>query len=138
VTQSLEALLHRSGAYAAKPGSLGAEALRWLQNQPFAGEECIWHVLTGWDTDEWGVAMLAAWWFGAHRSAPLDLLRVARMWRPPESETPRRVWWRELGSAYLAGRRSGERALAPNWRILMCLPITDARRLLGVEDCTVR
>ena len=138
MTQSLEALLYRSGAYAAKPGSLGAEALRWLRNEPFAGEECIWHVLTEWGTDELGVCQLAAFWFGADGSAWADLLRIARIWRPPDAETPRRLWWRKLGAAYMYGRRVGDRVKRADWTLLMCLPITDARRLLGIEEFGAR
>jgi len=90
----------------------------------------LWHVLTGYGTDEAGEATLLAFTFAQLPSRGIGLIVVASLFLLPRSEKLR--CQRYLLRAWLRGRRASPLHLA-HWEELLSLPLDEARRRLRVE-----
>lgn len=94
----------------------------------------LWHVLTGYGTDELGEAALIAFSQGQipNRSFPLLLLGAAI--KGPKSWDL--AWPRYLWRAYRRGKRA-RRLFAAPWEELLPLPVTVVRERLGVAPSSL-
>jgi ubiquinone biosynthesis protein COQ4 len=90
----------------------------------------LWHVLTGYGTDELGEAALIAFSHAQipHRSFPI--LVAAAAWMGPKSWDL--AWPRYLARAYRRGRHAKCLTAAP-FEELLPLPLSEVRTKLGVE-----
>lgn len=94
----------------------------------------LWHVLTGYGTDELGEAALIAFSFAQipNRSFPL-LLAAAAVIGPKSWDL---AWPRYLWRAYRRGRRASLLTAAP-YEELLPLPVAEVRKRLGIDPAAV-
>jgi ubiquinone biosynthesis protein COQ4 len=90
----------------------------------------LWHVLTGYGTDELGEAALIAFSHAQIPNRSFPLLLVAAVLVGPKSWNL--AWPRYLWRAYRRGRRAKLLTGAP-WEELLPLPVPAVRERLGVE-----
>jgi ubiquinone biosynthesis protein COQ4 len=90
----------------------------------------LWHVLTGYGTDELGEAALVAFSHAQIPNRSFPLLLIAAALKGPKSWDL--AWPRYLWRAWRRGRRAKLLTAAP-WEELLALPVTEVRARLGVE-----
>jgi ubiquinone biosynthesis protein COQ4 len=90
----------------------------------------LWHVLTGYGTDDAGEATLLAFSVAQIPSRGMWVLVIAASWLLPRSERWR--CQRHLARAWLRGRRACALDRA-RYEELLALPLDEARRCLGIE-----
>ena len=90
----------------------------------------LWHVLTGYGTDELGEAALIAFSQAQIPNRSFPLLLLGAVWKGPKSWDL--AWPRYLWRAYRRGRRAKLLIAAP-FEELLPLPVPEARRRLGIE-----
>jgi ubiquinone biosynthesis protein COQ4 len=89
----------------------------------------LWHVLTGYGTDELGEAALVAFSHAQIPNRSFPLLLAAAAWMGPRSWDL--AWPRYLWRAYRRGRRA-KLLTAARWEELLPLPVADVRERLGI------
>jgi ubiquinone biosynthesis protein COQ4 len=89
----------------------------------------LWHVLTGYGTDELGEAALIAFSHAQIPNRSFPLLLAGAIWMGPKSWDL--AWPRYLWRAYRRGRRATLLTAAP-WEELLPLPLAEVRERLGV------
>jgi ubiquinone biosynthesis protein COQ4 len=94
----------------------------------------LWHVVTGYGTDELGEAALIAFSHAQIPNRSFPLLLVAAVLKGPKSWDL--GWPRYLWRAYRRGRRA-KLLTAAHWEELLPLPVPEVRRRLGVEPAAV-
>jgi ubiquinone biosynthesis protein COQ4 len=94
----------------------------------------LWHVVTGYGTDELGEAALIAFSHAQIPNRSFPLLLAAAVWKGPKSW--KLAWPRYLWRAYRRGRRAKLLTAAP-WEELLAWPVPEVRRRLGVEPAAV-
>jgi ubiquinone biosynthesis protein COQ4 len=94
----------------------------------------LWHVLTGYGTDELGEAALVAFSEAQIPNRSFPILLVAAAWMGPKSWSL--AWPRYLARAYRRGRRAKLLTAAP-FEELLPLPVPEVRRRLGIEPAAV-
>jgi ubiquinone biosynthesis protein COQ4 len=94
----------------------------------------LWHVVTGYGTDELGESALVAFSQAQIPNRSFPLLLVAAVLKGPKSWDL--AWPRYLWRAYRRGRRAKLLTAAP-WEELLPLPVPEVRRRLGVEPAAV-
>jgi len=94
----------------------------------------LWHLLTGYGTDELGEAALIAFSEAQIPNRSFPLLLLAAVWKGPKSWSL--AWPRYLWRAYQRGRRAQLLIAAP-WEELLALPVAEVRRRLGVGPAAV-
>jgi ubiquinone biosynthesis protein COQ4 len=90
----------------------------------------LWHVLTGYGTDDAGEATLLAFSVAQIPSRGLWVLVIAALWLLPKGEGLR--CQRHVARAWLRGRRAWALDRA-RYESLLALPLDEARRCLGIE-----
>ena len=90
----------------------------------------LWHVLTGYGTDELGEAALIAFSEAQIPNRSFPLLLLGAVVKGPKSWDF--AWPRYLWRAYRRGRRARLLTAAP-WEELLPLPVAEVRRRLAVE-----
>jgi ubiquinone biosynthesis protein COQ4 len=94
----------------------------------------LWHVLTGYGTDELGEAALIAFSHAQIPNRSFPLLLAAAAWMGPKSWDL--AWPRYLLHAYRRGRRAKRLTAAP-FEELLPLPVPEVRERLGIEPAAV-
>jgi ubiquinone biosynthesis protein COQ4 len=94
----------------------------------------LWHVVTGYGTDELGESALIAFSHAQIPNRSFPLLLIAAVLKGPKSWDL--AWPRYLWSAYRRGRRA-KLLTAAHWEELLALPVPEVRRRLGVEPAAV-
>jgi ubiquinone biosynthesis protein COQ4 len=94
----------------------------------------LWHVLTGYGTDELGESALLAFSHAQIPNRSFPILLAAAVVKGPKSWNL--AWPRYLWRAYRRGRRAQLLTAAP-WEELLPLPVTEVRARLGVEPAAV-
>lgn len=89
----------------------------------------LWHVVTGYGTDELGEAALIAFSYGQIPNRSFPLLLAGAVYMGPKSWDF--AWPRYLWSAYRRGRRAMLLTAAP-WEELLALPVPAVREKLGI------
>ncbi len=89
----------------------------------------LWHVLTGYGTDELGEAALIAFSEAQIPNRSFPLLLAAAVWMGPKSWDM--TWPRYLWRAYRRGRRARLLSAAP-FEDLLPLPVPEVRERLGI------
>ena len=90
----------------------------------------LWHVLTGYGTDELGEAALIAFSEAQIPNRSFPLLLIAAVVKGPKSWDF--AWPRYLWRAYRRGRRA-RLLTAAAWEELLPLPVAEVRQRLGIE-----
>lgn len=90
----------------------------------------LWHVLTGYGTDELGEAALIAFTHAQIPSRSFPILLAASVWMGPKSWNL--AWPRYLARSYRRGKRAKVLTAAP-FEELLPLPLSEVRAKLGVE-----
>ncbi len=90
----------------------------------------LWHVLTGYGTDELGESALLAFSHAQIPNRSFPILLAAAVVKGPKSWDM--AWPRYLWRAYRRGRRASLLTAAP-YEELLPLPVTEVRARLGVE-----
>ena len=90
----------------------------------------LWHVLTGYGTDELGEAALIAFSQAQIPNRSFPILLAAAVWMGPKSWDF--AWPRYLWRAYRRGRRA-RLLTAAAWEELLPLPVAEVRQRLGIE-----
>ena len=94
----------------------------------------LWHVLTGYGTDELGEAALIAFSHAQIPNRSFPLLLAAAVWMGPKSWDL--AWPRYLWRAYRRGRRAKLLTAAP-FEELLPLPVPEVRERLGIEPAAL-
>lgn len=94
----------------------------------------LWHVLTGYGTDELGEAALVAFSQAQIPNRSFPILLAAAVWMGPKSRDL--AWPRYLWRAWRRGRRATLLTAAP-YEELLPLPVPEVRRRLGIEPAAV-
>jgi ubiquinone biosynthesis protein COQ4 len=94
----------------------------------------LWHVLTGYGTDELGEAALLAFSQAQIPNRSFPILVAAAAWMGPKSWDL--AWPRYLARAYRRGRRAKLLTAAP-FEELLPLPLSEVRVQLGIEPPAV-
>jgi len=94
----------------------------------------LWHVLTGYGTDELGEAALIAFSHAQIPNRSFPILLAAAVWKGPKSWNF--AWPRYLWSAYRRGRRA-KLLTAAAFEELLPLSIFEVRKRLRVEPAAV-
>jgi ubiquinone biosynthesis protein COQ4 len=89
----------------------------------------LWHVLTGYGTDELGEAALIAFSQAQIPNRSFPLLLAAAVWMGPKSWDL--AWPRYLWRAFQRGRRARRLVAAP-YEELLPLPVPEVRERLGI------
>jgi ubiquinone biosynthesis protein COQ4 len=94
----------------------------------------LWHVLTGYGTDELGEAALIAFSEAQIPNRSFPILLAAAVWMGPKSWDL--AWPRYLFRAWRRGRRATLLTAAP-YEELLPLPVPEVRERLGIERARV-
>lgn len=94
----------------------------------------LWHVVTGYGTDELGEAALLAFSQAQIPNRGFPILLAAAVVKGPKSWDL--AWPRYLWRAYRRGRRAALLTAAP-WEELLPLPVPEVRRRLRIEPAAV-
>lgn len=94
----------------------------------------LWHVVTGYGTDELGESALIAFSHAQIPNRSFPILLAAAVVKGPKSWDL--AWPRYLWRAYRRGRRA-KLLTAAHWEELLALPVPEVRRRLGVEPAAV-
>ena len=97
-------------------------------NDRFRDMHDLWHTLTGYGRDLAGEAALAAFTYAQTGNRGILLIVLSSALLGPWNLTWQRYMWR----AWRRGRRA-ELLTAAKWEELLALPLTEARRRLGVS-----
>jgi ubiquinone biosynthesis protein COQ4 len=94
----------------------------------------LWHVLTGYGTDELGESALVAFSEAQIPNRSFPILLAAAVWMGPKSWDL--AWPRYLWRAWRRGRRAKRLTAAP-YEELLPLPVPEVREKLGIERARV-
>ena len=94
----------------------------------------LWHVLTGYGTDELGESALIAFSHAQIPNRSFPILLIAAVYMGPKSWDL--AWPRYLWRAYRRGRRA-KLLTAAHWEELLPLPVQEVRERLGVEPAAL-